>query len=71
MKKRGVGIVTAFIISIKKTFLNSSSPFSLYPTTDYQRHVPKSAEQLMHNNWLKTGDSLSKAMEKVGEEIGK
>lgn len=63
--------MTDFILSVKKSLQSASSPFSIFPETDYKRHVPQNAEQLMHNNWLKTGGSLQKAIDKVGENIEK
>ena len=48
----------------------TSSPFSIAPTTDYDRHVPQSAKQLSEDNWKQTGDSLRRAIKKVGKEIG-
>jgi len=54
-----------------RSLLNgSSSPFSISPSTDYQRHVPQNAQQLSEENWRQTGDSLRRAMKKVGKEIG-
>lgn len=67
--EKGVYVMTTFILSVKKTLQNNSSPFSISPPTDYRRHIPQSAEQLMRDNWRKTGDSLHYAMKKVGEEI--
>ena len=68
-KAKGKGrckIVAEFI----KSLLYSSSPFSISPTTDYQKHVPKSASELSEENWNKVGNSLRRAIKKVGEEIG-
>lgn len=67
--KKGVLIMNAFIVSVRKTLQCNSSSFSISPSTDYGRHVPQSAEQLMTDNWRKTGDSLYSAMYKVGEDI--
>ncbi len=68
---KGVHIMTTLILSFKKTLLSTSSPISIFPCTDYHRHVPKSVEQQTKNNWCKTGDSLYSAIKKVGDEIEK
>jgi hypothetical protein len=64
-----VGIITALISSVKKTLKSGSYPFSILPNTDYRRHVPQNAKQLMSNNWSNTGRSLRSAVDKVGKEI--
>ena len=69
--KRGLYIMSELIVAIKTKLENTSSSFSISPTTDYNRHVPKSATQLMRNNWRRTGNSLRRAMKKVGDEIEK
>jgi len=66
--RKGLRIMTTFILSFKKT-MESDSPFSISPSTNYRQHVPKNAEQLMKENWRRTGESLCCAMKKVGEEI--
>ena len=55
---------------IRSLLSGSSSPFSISPTTDYQKHVPQSSQQLSEDNWLHTGNSLRRAIKKVGKEIG-
>ncbi|WP_273483569.1 hypothetical protein [Desulforamulus ruminis] len=57
------------ILSAKRTWFNYYSPFSIFPDTDYTKHVPKNANELIERNWEKTGKALSDAMHKVGEEI--
>lgn len=68
--ERGRRIMTDFILAVKKSINNSSSPFSIYPETNYKRYVPKNAKELMKDNWINIGVSLKNAMKKVGEEIG-
>lgn len=60
--------MTALVLFIKKR-LKSTSPISIMPDTNYNRHAPESAEQLMRDNWRKTGKSLHAAMMQVGDEI--
>jgi hypothetical protein len=67
--KRGYGIMTEFISTLL-SHDSSSSRFSIAPTTNYRRHVPRSAKQLSEDNWKQTGDSLRRAIKKVGKEIG-
>lgn len=66
-----VHTMTALILSVKKTLQGTSSPISLSPSTDYHKHVPQSAEQLMGKNWAIAGKRLFNAMKKVGDEIEK
>lgn len=68
--EKGVKKMTDIIFSLKKTLQSRHSPFSISPNTNYRKHVPESAKQLMRENWQKTGSSLCDAMNKVGEEIG-
>lgn len=51
--------ILAWIKEIMKEWTPS---LTLRPAIDYQRCVPKSAEQLMREDWNRTGDSLRKAM---------
>lgn len=67
--RKGVKNMTALITSMKKSLLDHSSLFSIFPATDYNKHVPQNSEKLMRENWQKTGESLYSAMYKVGEEI--
>jgi len=69
--KKGAIIMTTFIISIKNKLQKNSSNFSIFPSTDYSKHAPQSAKQLMHDNWQITGNSLDRAIKKVGSEIEK
>lgn len=69
--RKGIHIMTDFILAVKKTLQNTSSPITIFPSTNYRRHAPQSAAQLMGDNWRKTGDSLGCAMKKVGAEIEK
>jgi hypothetical protein len=69
--KKGMIFMTGLIVSVKNSVLKESSPFLLSPKTNYGKHVPKSAEQLMKDNWNKTGRHLKEAMKKVGDEIEK
>jgi len=66
-RKRGYEIMPEFIRALLS---GTSSPFSIAPTTDYDRHVPQSAKQLSKDNWRQTGNSLRRAIKKVGKEIG-
>ena len=65
--KRGYEIMAEFFRALLS---GTSSPFSIAPTTDYQKHVPQSAQQLAEDNWQQTGDSLRHAIKKVGKDIG-
>lgn len=69
--RKGVHIMTTLVISIKRTLQSTSTPISIKPNTNYHRHAPKSAEQLMRDNWRTTGNSLYNAIKKVGDEIEK
>ena len=66
----GVGVSMTRIVksAIQSVFCHASSMPDLWPNTDYQKHVPKSARELAEVNWKRTGDSLQKAMKCVGEE---
>ena len=66
-RKRRYEIMPEFMRTLMS---GTSSPFSIAPTTDYDRHVPKSAKQLSRDNWRQTGNSLRRAIKKVGKEIG-
>lgn len=69
--KKGKIFMTDLVYNIKRAIEDNSSLFSLSPKTDYNKYVPESAEELMKENWKRTGDALKKAMDKVGDEIGK
>lgn len=58
--------MTDLAYAIKKVMTDNSSLFSLSPKNDYYKHVPESAEELMRENWQRTGNVLKKAMDKVG-----
>ena len=46
-------LISSVIVVFKSVlnFLGSPSEITIFPTTNYQRHVPKNAEQLMRDNW--------------------
>ena len=61
--------MTTLFSSIVRILL-SAITISMFPPRDYRKYVPSSAGQLMRNNWINTGETLKKAMDKVGDEIG-
>ena len=61
--------MTSLISDIKGSLSSPSSLFSINPKTDYKKHIPKNAEELMMKNWKKTGKTLFKSIKKVGNEI--
>ena len=68
--KKGKIFMTDLVYNIKKIMEDNSSLFSLSPKTDYNKYVPENAEELMRENWQRTGNALKKAMDKVGDKIG-
>lgn len=69
--RKGGKLMGNLIMEIKDYLLNTSLDFSIAPRTDYKKHIPKDAEQLMKKNWTKVGETLSDSIVKVGEEIEK
>lgn len=67
--KKGRIFMTQLVHTVKKAMTDNTSLFSLLPNTDYNKHVPESAEELMKQNWQRTGKTLSNAIHKVGEEL--
>ena len=51
-----------------KRLLAKTTYFSLFPKTDYRRHIPKSAEEGVYHAWSNTGGYLQRAIEKVGKQ---
>ena len=66
--KKVVLSMNSYIINFRK-YLGDENDITIYPSTDYRRHVPKSAVQTMRDNWLKTGGLLYSSLFKVGSDI--
>jgi hypothetical protein len=66
----GVKLTTMICNSVKEVVRLIPITPDLWPNTNYQKHVPKSARQLMKSNWQNTGKNLRNAIEKVGKEHG-
>jgi len=56
------------IIAIKdiiSMILCGFSTFSLFPTTDYGKHIPKTPAEAIAEAWYITGQNMQQAMNKV------
>lgn len=62
----------AVVRTFKRLFYDiPAASVDIWPATDYKRHAPHSAKELMKHNWQKTGRSLQKAIDKMRDESGR